>query len=223
MTKRKIVITEDGSTTVFDNRVKQNFHSVYGALSESQHIFIKAGFEFFAELNPDEIRIFEVGFGTGLNAALAMEAAHKHRIPVLYHTVEKYPLENEEWQNLSFGLKTVNERELIEKLHTTDRNREIAISDFFTLKKQKIDLLDIELPEAFYDVVFFDAFSPDVQPELWTKEVFSGIFKAVRTNGVLTTYSVKGDVKRALKAAGFKIEKIPGPKGKREILRAVKP
>ena len=218
---RNIIITEDGSSSIYVETLDQSYHSIHGALAESQHIFIKDCLEYF---NPDrEVNILEIGFGTGLNALLSLAYARKNNIRVNYFTVEKYPLTGEEYLMLNYASFTENiSQSDFEKLHLAQWGQKIPVFENFVLTKALCDIRKMELEEDHFEVVYFDAFSPDKQPELWTEEVFRGINKSMKKGGILTSYSVKGNIKRALKASGFSIEKIPGPKGKREILRAQK-
>ncbi len=211
----KIVKTEDASFTLYSEQYGEHYHSLNGALNESQHIYIGAGLN---QVDASKINVFEMGFGTGLNAYLTALFAEKHHREIHYITVEKHPLEvptffkelPEEYRN-----------PLFEKIHQTDWEQTNNIHPKFSLLKHKADICDYK-HQAKYHLVYYDAFSPDSQPDLWTADIFKSIFDAMHPSGILVTYSVKGDVKRALKSVGFKIEKLPGPKGKREILRAIK-
>ena len=219
--QRSIITTEDGSSSVFVESLKQSYHSTHGAMAESQHIFIKDGLEYF---HPKKsVNILEIGFGTGLNALLTLKFVRQNNFVVNYFAVEKYPLNLEEVQKLNYAslLEEVNQEDFM-KIHSCPWEEEIVLYDNFSLHKSLIDIRLMHLKENWFEVVFFDAFSPDKQPELWSESVFRLIYESMKKGGVLTTYSVKGDVKRALKSVGFAIEKIPGPKGKREILRAQK-
>jgi len=209
----KIIKTEDNSSTLFSERFKEHYHSTFGAVNESQHIFIDAGLKSLAKV---EISIFEMGFGTGLNALLSLNYAKANSIKINYHTIEKYPVSKDVYEKLSFS-----KDESFIKLHSSKWGVNIQLSDSFILNKQEVGLQDFE-HKIFYDLVYFDAFSPDIQPELWTEEVFRNLYNHMNNGAVLMTYSVKGIVKRALKASGFTIEKLPGPIGKREILKATK-
>lgn len=209
----KIVKTDDNSTTLLSEQFGEHYHSTFGALNESQHIFIDAGLK---NISKSDIVIFEMGFGTGLNAFLSMKYAESNRIQINYFTIEKYPILSNIYENLSYS----EDKEFL-KIHTSDWGRNNKISNLFTLNKQKADLLEFK-HDKLYDLVYFDAFSPDAQPDLWTEDVFRNLYNNMSEGAILMTYSVKGIVKRALKAAGFKIEKLPGPTGKREILKATK-
>ena len=211
------VQTSDGSITVSDKLLGENFHSTYGAIAESNHIFIKNGLNLFIK---SEIKILEVGFGTGLNCLLtAINKLQEQKI--IYHSIEKYPLNPEIYLKLNYSdcLKITNN--LFNNILTAKWDMQIKISDNFELKKINCDLLYF-MPVNSYDIIYFDAFSQNVQPELWTKEVFIKLYNCLNKNGILTTYSSKGDVKRAMREANFVVKRISGPIGKRHIIRAIK-
>lgn len=217
---RKLKTSNDGSHTIYNETIDENYHSLHGAISESEHIFIKNA---LLDCKKDAIKIFEVGFGTGLNAYLSLIEAHKWRKQIMYEAIELYPLENSIIESLNYANLLPREyTNYYTELHATRWNQWSEISPFFSLKKIDGDILAFELSKG-YDVVYFDAFSPEKQPELWGDFLFAKIFKAMAEGGVLTTYSAKGIVKRTLKEIGFKVELIPGPPGKRHMIRAIKP
>ena len=211
--KQTIVETDDTSTTLFSEKYGEHYHSTFGAQNESQHIFIEAGFK---QIQKTEVSIFEMGFGTGLNAYLTLKTAQELNKKVKYIGVEKYPVSKDLIQKLSFA----NNKTFLD-IHKADWEKKIQISKHFELLKQKTDLLKYSHKE-FYDLVYFDAFSPEAQPYLWSEDIFRELYNHMNKGAILTTYSVKGIVKRALKSVGFEIEKLAGPTGKREILRAKK-
>jgi tRNA U34 5-methylaminomethyl-2-thiouridine-forming methyltransferase MnmC len=214
------VITEDGSSTLFIPELNEHYHSIHGAVQESTHIFIQNG---YLQIHASPIRIFEAGFGTGLNAYLTFLASEQEGKPVYYTSIEKYPIGDDIVKCLNYTEKAnVKEANIFQSLHDAPWDIEVNISDQFTLFKMRGDLKEIKLPDSNYDLVYFDAFGPDVQPELWTQKIFEVLFRSMKENACLVTYSVKGAVKRALKAAGFSLEKLPGPPGKREMTRATK-
>lgn len=220
MLNRSIIITEDGSSSLYVPSLNEAYHSIHGAIQESEHIFIAAGLnaEIFSSMK--NIKIFEVGFGTGLNALLSIIYA-KNRI-INYHTIELYPLQEFEWKQLNYSVLEKKNKQIFYDLHQSPWEIITNITDSFTLLKNNIAMQNISLSENEYDLVYFDAFSPDSQPEMWSESVFLTIFKAMKSGGILMTYSTKGIVKRTLQNVGFKIEKLAGPPGKREILRAYK-
>lgn len=213
------VRTEDGSMTLYVPGLGEHYHSVHGALRESMHIFIRAGLEY---LHQPETTILEAGFGTGLNACLVRRYAREHGCKVYYHTLEKYPLSAEEIAGLDYDRQFCPEDgDIFSELHRTPWDTVCSIEPGFTLYKQRADFRDFH-PTRFYDLVFFDAFSPDVQPHLWTEESLRPFCEALRPGGILVTYCVKGIVKQALRRLGFALERLPGPPGKREMLRATR-
>lgn len=216
MKERFIVTTEDGSNTIYIPELNENYNSIHGSIQESSLIYLEYGLNY---CNKEEINILEIGFGTGLNVFNTLLNTDKK---IMYHSIELYPLMHEEYSKLNIpNFFDDNKSNLFIDIHECEWNKINLITDNFSLYKIHEDLLKVNLSSK-YDVVYFDAFAPDIQPSLWTKEVFSKIYKSMNMGGVLTTYCVKGDVKRTLKGCGFKIEKLKGPKGKREILRAVK-
>lgn len=211
-------ISGDGSTTLYRPDLDEHYHSIHGAIQESQHVFIQAGLELMTQSN---INILEVGFGTGLNAFLTL--LQKLAGKINYHSIEKYPIDEKFIKEINYPsyFGTENSTALFEKLHEALWGDDTFISNDFWLKKLNVDLLDFSA-DNFYDLVYFDAFAPEKQPELWNDEVFVMLYKSMRLNGILTTYCAKGSVKRSLMAAGFKVKRLPGPPGKRHIIRAVK-
>ena len=197
----------------------EHYHSVHGAIQESRHIFINSGFRF---CKADPVRIFEVGFGTGLNALLtALECCVDKRV-VEFTSVEKYPLTQEITQLLNYKVFTGFEGDkLFTLIHSAEWESSQEISAYFSIKKIRADLINAHF-EGIYDLVYFDAFRPDKQPEMWGMDIFAKISSLMSKNGILVTYSAKGEVKRNLRANGFEVSFLPGPPGKREIIRAIK-
>lgn len=215
----EIILTEDGSHTLFIPELNEHYHSVHGAIQESEYIFIKCGLNFS---KADPVRIFEVGFGTGLNAFLTAIYASSQNRKIIYTSIEKYPLPDSLINELNY--KSFFPREsayLFDRIHKGKWNIAQEISNNFTLNKIEGDITKQEI-RGDYDLIFFDAFGPDKQPEMWTDEVFKKIAEITVPNGVLLTYSVKGEVKRMLRKYGFKVNRLPGPPGKHQIIRAVK-
>lgn len=222
----EFIRTEDGSTTLYVPELNEHYHSVHGAIQESMHIFIRAGIEYYRNNTPVPsgcLRILEAGFGTGLNAYLTLVHASAQEMTVIYHSLEKYPLTPEEAAQLNYTEYIPNScPEHFNQLHETPWETLTEITPGFSLYKHRQDLRDTHFPPEF-DIVFFDAFNPGVQPHLWTAEVFRQFFAALKPGGILVTYCVKGIVKQALRKVGFTLKRLPGPPGKREMLRAVKP
>ena len=216
---REIITTEDGSKTLYIPEMNEHYHSVHGAIQESTHIFIKAGIEYYDQKN---IRILEAGFGTGLNAFLTLIEARENQRKVVFHTFEKYPLTPQEVEQLNYtDYFSPDNAPLFQQLHHALWNEDVSITPYFTLHKHKADFEEVNFHE-YFDIVFFDAFAPDVQPHLWTENILVKFYKALKPEGILTTYCVKGTVKQTLRNIGFNLKRLPGPPGKREMLRAVK-
>lgn len=214
--QRELQMTADGSHTLFQPEINEHYHSVNGAIQESGHVFIEAGFR---QLDIPSIRVFEVGFGTGLNAFLTMiETMKREAVHVTYYAVEKYPLELDLVRQLNYGYPFPD---LFLKLHEAEWEKPQQITDGFTLCKMLCDSNSCELPEDI-NLIYFDAFAPDKQPEMWNREIFNALYAKTAPGGVLTTYCAKGAVRRMMQEAGYTVERIPGPPGKREMLRARK-
>ncbi len=219
--QRKIITTADGSKTIQLKGWNEQYHSIHGAIQESYHVFIKHGLNLFRN---QEIHILEIGFGTGLNALITFLEASKLGLKVTYKGVEAYPVTPGELAQLNYiaELKAEAYQSHFEQMHKSAWESNISISDGFDLYKEQHDFREIDALDTF-DIVYFDAFGARVQPELWTENVFGIMFRALKTGGILVTYSAKGSVRRAMQASGFTVERLPGPPGKREMLRATKP
>jgi len=219
--KPEIIHTADGSPTLYIPELNEQYHSVNGALTESNYVYLEKGYSFHTSANPV---VFEVGFGTGLNALITAIHAEKTCRPTVYVTMEKFPLENYYYIKLNYGV-LFNERgaELYRLLHQAPWGVEVQITPFFRLLKIYEDFTGLEwhLPH-FCDIIFFDAFGPDKQPEMWLEQNFLRIYSFTSPGGILVTYSAKGEVRRRMISAGFTIEKLPGPPGKKEMLRGIK-
>lgn len=220
----QIAETRDGSPTVINTSLNQSYHSMHGALRESMHVFIKEGLQFYiSKFQPSVVRIFEMGFGTGLNALLTYKFAKNQGLKVLYQAVEKYPLPLDLVQDLHLHRLLDLPESLPEQFHKAlELTEKTLIDSSFQISVRHMDFHEIDFSPGSVDIIYFDAFSPGVQPDLWTFDVMCRCFRALTNPGVWVTYSSKGDVKRALIKAGFHVEKIPGPPGKREMLRALK-
>lgn len=215
----EIVTTADGSHTIYVPELNEHYHSVNGAVQESTYIFINNGFD-FCMANP--VNIFEVGFGTGLNALLtAIKSINTSRL-VNYTAIEKSPLSEEITNSLNYsGFIDKTGSSILQAIHASSWNVPQKITGNFVLNKIRGDLTT-DIITGNYDLIYFDAFGPDKQPEMWTREVFKKISEITVRKGTLVTYSAKGDVKRSLKQSGFEVNLLPGPPGKRHIIRAVK-
>lgn len=215
--KRELRETRDGSQTLFSERWNQYYHSVHGAHSESMHVFIFAGFHYF---DLPKLNILEVGLGTGLNALLTYRECLLVDKKVSYHALEAFPLNEAEWTSLDLA-RSEEERKFFQELHTSAFDEDVILSDHFELHKSKDLLEEWEPLEDRFDLIYFDAFAPSSQPELWTVEIFEKCKRALKVGGVLVTYCAKGDVKRNMRAAGLEVKALPGPLKKREMTRAI--
>lgn len=229
MMERIIERTEDGSATLFVPELNEHYHSTKGARTESQHIFIDMGLKASAAPSP---HILEIGFGTGLNAWLTLKEAEESSRNVHYTGVELYPLEWQMIEQLNYVPNdeqiTVNNEQqnaikLFKQLHTSPWEEDVRLTPHFTLRKIQEDFNKWRVENSLFNLVYFDAFAPEKQPEMWSQELFNRIYVLLAKDGILTTYCAKGVVRRMLQAAGFLVERLPGPPGgKREILRARK-
>jgi tRNA U34 5-methylaminomethyl-2-thiouridine-forming methyltransferase MnmC len=215
----ELILTEDGSHTLFVPAIDECYHSTHGAVQESKHIFIEAALK---QCVKTEVRVLEIGFGTGLNAFLTMIEAERSDKKIHYTSLEKYPVELGKALQLNYpeAFPAVS-RESFELLHTSVWGEEVQIGSNFWLTKIEADVTLFNL-NMMFDVVYFDAFSPEKQPEMWSLELFEKIFIQCNSGAILTTYCAKGIVRRAMQSAGFQVERLPGPLGKRQILRSTK-
>lgn len=218
--KRKIIITSDGSTTIHLPAWNENYHSTHGAIQEAYHVFIEMGYK---SVEKDEFSILEIGFGTGLNAFITLLETAKDQRNINYVGVEAYPVREDELLALNYvsELDTRNLSHKFEEMHLTPWNKPQAVTPNFTLTKRQMFFHNITDIAAF-DLIYFDAFGARVQPDLWTEEVFEIMFKAMKPGGKIVTYAAKGSVRRAMQTVGFVVERLPGPPGKREMLRGTK-
>lgn len=228
MKSRQFIRTEDGSSSLFVPELNEHYHSIHGALQESRHIFIQAGLDEYLRRRQEKagsiscVRILEAGFGTGLNAWLSLLYAEQQKITLEYHTLEKYPLSTEETEQLNYpDLFPSAISSLFGQLHQCAWEETSRLSPYFHFHKHRKDFREIDFGSRF-DIVYFDAFNPEVQPHLWTAEVFRKFYNALLPEGILVTYCVKGIVKQALREVGFTLKRLKGPPGKREMLRASK-
>ena len=216
--QRIIQVTADGSPTIAIPDMQVTYHSRHGAVQESRHVFIQAGLIPFLK-QYSKLRIFEMGFGTGLNALLTLEQAIAQEQTIFYEAVEHFPLNDNEIKDLAYNSLSIPE--YFDVLHQCKWNEPVTIHPFFTLYKNNISLQEFKATEPFH-LIYYDAFAPAAQPELWTLQIFEQLYNMLINDGVLVTYCSKGNVRRNMLAAGFKVEKLAGPPGKREMLRAIK-
>lgn len=218
--KRKVITTGDGSKTLHMEDWNEQYHSKHGAIAEAYHVFIKSGLEY---LDHQHIDILEIGFGTGLNALITYSEAQKNKLQINYVGVEAFPVPLEQAIEMDYATKIEGEglQEVFQKMHETGWNHPIDINTEFKLTKREQMFQDIDDQNSF-DLIYFDAFGYRVQPELWSKEIFEKMYQSLKDEGVLVTYAAKGIVRRTMQEVGFSVERLPGPPGKREMLRATK-
>lgn len=230
--RRRIIESSDGSSTLKLEEFDESYHSINGAIEESTHIYINNGLDYLSiNSNKKDISILEIGFGTGLNALLTLKYAITHDSPaIIYETTEKYPLTNEEYNQLNhinIASKSTPDAykaafgELAREIYTVPWEQYINIGEKFKLIKRECDVTCFS-PLGRYDIVFFDAFSPTTQPEMWSKEIFQKLYNSMNSSGILVTYCARGIVKEALRQCGFKVSRLKGAPGKRHMVRATK-
>lgn len=217
--KREIRLTADGSPTLYVPELDETYHSRHGSVQEALHVFIANGLKPLA-LKNKSIQILEVGFGTGLNAFLSAQFAHEHQSSVQYTGIEAFPVEEAIWRQLSYFQKP-EEKAIYYELMAASWEEPLALNANFTLTKVKNSIQDWQ-PKALFDLIYFDAFGPRAQAEMWNKAIFEKLFTALNKGGVLVTYCAQGQFRRDLKAIGFEVLSLPGPPGKREMTRAYK-
>ena len=223
--KRSIITTSDGSKTIQIGEWNEQYHSIHGAIQEAKHVFIKMGLNHFLELHKvKSIRVLEMGLGTGLNAFITALEAEIRNLHIHYEAIEAFPVLKHELSQLNYPslLANKNQESLFETIHDVSWATPNSITTNFTLTKVQQYFSKLEYFSLF-DLVYFDAFGPRVQPDLWTPDMFRRMFNALKPRGVLVTYSAKGSVRRAMQSVGFFVERLEGPPGKREMLRATKP
>lgn len=221
--KRKVITTADGSKTIQIEDWNEQYHSIHGAYQEAMHVFIKHGLKHVIENEnySEPLSVLEIGFGTGLNAMLTMLEASKDQVQIHYVGVEAYPVLLDELKQLQYDALLKDDSIPFLKMHEEDWGNASTITSNFTLTKRQKFFQDITDADA-YNLIYFDAFGARVQPDLWTESIFKIMYKALKAKGVLVTYSAKGSVRRAMQAVGFEVERLSGPPGKREMLRAFK-
>lgn len=220
MSNLRIITTEDGSHSLLNEAMDETYHSRHGALQESEYVFIEKGFSFFLERShTDKLSILEIGFGTGLNAWLTARKAETEKKQVAYTSLETFPIPEEIWSELNYAAE---DKLLFEKIHRAAWNEWAGVSPLFTLRKSTTSLQQATLDADAYDIIYFDAFAPNKQPEMWELAVIKKTVDALKPGGVFVTYCAKGQLKRDLKTLGLDVESLPGPPGKREMVRALR-
>ncbi|MGV6862555.1 MAG: tRNA (5-methylaminomethyl-2-thiouridine)(34)-methyltransferase MnmD [Putridiphycobacter sp.] len=216
--QRKIITTKDNSKTLFIPEMDETYHSIHGALTEANHIFIHHGVDQFK--NKPNVKVFEMGFGTGLNAILTYRYSSEQNLNINYKGIEKYPISQQELEDLNYSKLlnlTVKETEVLNQMHSQNFK-----SDRFNFTLSVDDIKQLPLPENEFDLIYFDAFAPNHQPDLWQPNILSKMYKSLVSGGFLITYCAQGQFKRDLKSVGFELVALPGPPGKREITKAIK-
>ena len=216
--KREIIETSDGSKTIHLPEWNESYHSKHGAVQEALHVFIESGLN---QLQQTEINILEVGFGTGLNCLLSFEKTLHTNKKIIYTGLDAFPVDDKELSQLGYqSLREMEQqKQLFDKIHATPWEEMVEIAPHFKLKKIEQKLEDFAPEKDSFDLIYFDAFGPGVQPEMWTIDIFIKLFSSMNKNGIFVTYCAKGQVRRDLIEVGFQVERIPGPPGKREMLR----
>ena len=219
--KREVILTADGSKTIYIPEMDENYHSTNGAFQEAMHVFIQNGIR--KRISNDEITVFEMGFGTGLNALLTLVEGVNSTRRINYIGIEAYPVELELIKEINYE-SLVNEQfnESFSMMHSLSWEQKHILHPNFTFQKIHLKIQDYQPLNSSVDLIFFDAFGPKVQKEVWTIDVLKKMHDMLKPNGILVSYCAMGQMKRDLKSLGFKVEGLPGPPGKREMTRAVK-
>lgn len=223
MDATQIITTADGSHSLLNTQLNETYHSRHGAMRESLHVFIRQGLDYFmSKQDLKEVHILEVGFGTGLNALLALQSVLEKDYKIIYTSLEAYPINEEIWKQLNYTESSLAMKDFFNKLHEVPWNQTHPIHTRFLLRKENVMLQDADLKSDHFDLIFFDAFAPSKQPEMWEAPVIRKIALSMKTKGVFVTYCAKGQLKRDLRDAGLAVETLPGPPGKREMVRGTK-
>lgn len=219
--KRELKITSDGSSTIYVPDMDETYHSTHGAIQEAKHVFIENGLHYLKNLGFAEVKILEVGFGTGLNTLLSL--MNHENVVVEYTGIEAFPVEDDLLRKLNYVEEIGEESvDLFKKIHKIDWNQKTEIHSCFFLEKIDAKIQNVELPNCYFDLVYYDAFGPRAQGEMWNLDVLKKVGDVIKTGGVLVTYCAKGQFKRDMKGLGFELEVLPGPPGKREMTRFTK-
>lgn len=216
-------LTKDGSHTIYLSELNEHYHSMHGAYTESMHVYINAGFKKKLEANLFQIQILEIGLGTGLNVLLTLLESQNINAQICYTALEPHPLPQKIWAQLNYE-KIIPVHSIgiwLQKIHTSNSNTEIKLAENFTFLKKEEKTEDTEFTNK-YDIIYFDAFAPQIQPEIWSEINLQKIADAMRPRAIFVTYCSKGEVRRNLISAGLLVERLPGAPGKREMLRATK-
>jgi tRNA U34 5-methylaminomethyl-2-thiouridine-forming methyltransferase MnmC len=219
----EIISTEDGSSSLINLDLNETYHSIHGAIQESQHVFIESGLKYLLQHSQaKKTSILEIGFGTGLNALLTLLATKDLNIKVYYEGIEAFPLPMETVAQLNYPdlLKSEESKTIFDLIHQTDWDKAQIITPDFHLRKRNLKIQEAGLEKEKFDLIYFDAFAPSKQPEMWERSILQKVTEAMKPQGIFITYSAKGQLKRDLVSLGLSVEKIAGPPGKREMIRA---
>lgn len=225
MSETRIIETQDGSHSLYVPDLNETYHSFHGAIQESQHVFIRMGLHYYLDLHrTNKLKILEIGFGTGLNALLTFKDLVPKKLKTWYDTIEPYPIDENIWSKLNYveQLEMTENGDVFEHMHKCDWDTKTELTEGYLFTKFKSTLEDINLVENHYDVVYFDAFAPSKQPDLWKPELLDKVIDSLKEEGVFVTYCAQGQFKRDIKETGLIIETLPGPPGKKEMVRGVK-
>jgi tRNA U34 5-methylaminomethyl-2-thiouridine-forming methyltransferase MnmC len=218
----KLIETEDGSSSLYREDLNETYHSFHGARGESMHVFIQFGLRHvMAHSKSNPINVFEVGMGTGLNVFLTAQVCKEERRKVRMTTLEPIPIGEELAKKLNYA-QSDEDIDLLRMIHSSEWEREVTITNYFSLYKTQQRLEDFLIPRGTFDVIYFDAFAPSKQPEMWSIENLRKCYEILNTSGILVTYCAQGQFKRNLKEAGFEVESLPGAMGKKEMVRGLK-
>jgi tRNA U34 5-methylaminomethyl-2-thiouridine-forming methyltransferase MnmC len=221
LNERIFIPTLDGALTIYRPDIDECYHSRKGALKESQYVFIQNGLD---RCRSNELKVLEIGWGTGLNGLLSAEWAQKHGRKIFYHSLETHPLEISEYEQFAASIHVADElKTLWKKMRESGWEKDCFIHDFFTLHKENQSIQSVELLKESYDVIFFDAFAPSKQPEMWEPDILKKCYLSLKPAGLLTTYCAQGKFKRDLKDIGYLLTNLPGPQGKIQMTIAEKP
>jgi len=221
----RLIQTGDGSSSLLNIALNETYHSTHGAIQESNHVFIKNGLHFFIEKNqPASVSVFEVGFGTGLNALLTLLFSAENNIQVDYTSIEAFPIDSKIASQLNYSsLLPANQTgDYFKLLHEIGWGKKIKVTNSFSLQKIRTTIQDFNFQGNQFDVIFFDAFAPAKQPEMWELTILEKVIRGLKQNGIFITYCAQGQLKRNLKSLGLSVESLPGPPGKREMVRGGK-
>jgi tRNA U34 5-methylaminomethyl-2-thiouridine-forming methyltransferase MnmC len=214
----ELLYTKDGSPTILNTELDVTYHSRHGAIAESMHIFIANGLKHALETFKGDLKILEIGFGTGLNALLTLMECEVQKVRVDFVSIERYPLSFEIYSQLNYN---TGQEKFLQFLHEAEWEKKTQVSEYFSLTKHKANAMDFEGENEFH-CIYFDAFAPSAEHELWQKQMFEKLFRMMKPGGNLVTFCAKGSVKRTMKECGFRVERLPGAPGKREMTRAVR-